>query len=101
MKSSHNVQAVKYMECLNITSKMIYHQGGEPERACIADLIFCHGIQTMDSSKICHCRCFMSMVSKKLCAAISPVKEATMLHTHLDKNSQIVSGAYDVIINGP
>ena len=44
---------------------MIYHGGGgEPEQACIADLIFCHGIQTMDNSKICHCRCFMSMVSK-------------------------------------
>ena len=49
----------------NHTSKMIYHRGGgEPERACIADLIFCHGIQTMDSSKICHCHCFMSIVSK-------------------------------------
>ena len=24
----------------------------------------CHGIQTMDNSRICHCRCFMSMVSK-------------------------------------
>ena len=33
-------------------------------QACIADLIFCPVIQTMDSSRICHCRCFMSMVSK-------------------------------------
>ena len=25
---------------------------------------FCHGIQTMDNSRICHCHCFMNMVSK-------------------------------------
>jgi len=38
---------------------------------------------------------------QKLHAVISPGKEATMLHTRLDKNSQIVeSGACDVIING-
>ena len=50
-----------------LTSKMIHHRGGggvEPERACIVDLIFCHGIQTMANSRICHCCCFMSMVSK-------------------------------------
>ena len=43
-------------------SKMIsWSSWGEPERACIADLIFCHGIQTMDNSRICHCCCFMSI----------------------------------------
>jgi len=41
------------------TSKMIYdHQGGEPERACIADLMFCHGTQIMDNSRICYCLLF-------------------------------------------
>ena len=30
----------------SVTSKMIFdHQGGEPERACIVDLMFCHGTQ--------------------------------------------------------
>jgi len=26
---------------------MIYHRGGEPEQACIADLMLCHGTQTL------------------------------------------------------
>ena len=32
---------------VRLTSKMIYHGkgGGEPERACTADLMFCHGTQ--------------------------------------------------------
>ena len=35
-----------------ITSKMIYHRG-EPERACIADLMFCHGTQTTQYLSLC------------------------------------------------
>ena len=51
------------------TSKMIYHWRGEPERACITDAMFCHGIQTMDNSRtVC---CSMSMVSKTLCSHFS------------------------------
>ena len=42
-----------------LTSKMIYdHQGGEPERACIVDLMFCHGTQIMNNSRICCCLLF-------------------------------------------
>ena len=59
----------QYLEmlALGIISKMIHVSSwGEPERAMIADLMVCHGTQTM------HCRthhymhvcCSMSMVSK-------------------------------------
>ena len=34
-----------------ITSKMIYHQQASMS---IADLMFCHGTQTMGNSRICH-----------------------------------------------
>ena len=40
--------------------------------------------QTMDDSRICHCLLFHEHGKQKLHAAISPVKEATTLHTHLD-----------------
>ena len=33
-----------------ITSQMIYHRGGEPERALQCH----HGTQAMDNSRICH-----------------------------------------------
>ena len=78
---------MNFCPSMYVASKTIYHRGASlSEHAVHADLIFCHGIQTMNSSKICHCCCFMSVVSKKLCAAISPVKEATtlmqLLHWH-------------------
>ena len=41
-----------------ITSKMIYHQQASMSEQCIADLMFCHGTQTMDNSEICHCLLF-------------------------------------------
>ena len=40
-----------------IARKMIII-GGEPEQAYIADLMFRHGTQTIDNSKICHCLLF-------------------------------------------
>ena len=60
----------------------------EPERACIADLMFCHGTQIMDNSKICHCRLFHDHGKPNFVQPFFPVKEATctMLHTYLDNN---------------
>ena len=75
--------------------------GGEPERACIADLIFCHGIQTVGSSRICHCCCFISMVSKNF---VQPFLRSRKLLRYTHASSQIVmswiTGAY-VIIHDP
>ena len=62
--------------------------GGGAEGACIADLMFSHGPQTMDNSRICHCLLFHEHSKQILCVAISPVKEASTLHMHV---SQITS----------
>ena len=37
------------------TSKMIYHQGASLSEHA---LLFCHGTQTIDNSRICHCLLF-------------------------------------------
>ena len=52
-----------HMRAAMYASNMIYHwgggrRGGKPEQACIADLMFCHGTQIMDNSRICHCLLF-------------------------------------------
>ena len=46
--------------------------------------MFCHAQKPPITAGFVTVCCSMSMVSKKLHAAISPVKEATMLHTRLD-----------------
>ena len=63
-----------------------------------------HGIQTMDNSRICHCRCFTSMVSKNFVQPFLRSREL-LCYTHAwTKTSQIVmswiSGA-NVITHGP
>ena len=42
-------------------------------------LIFCHG--PMDSSRICHCHCFMSMASKTSCCHFSGQGSYCSTHT--------------------
>ena len=62
---------------------MIYHWGASlSEHACIADLMFCHGTQTMDNSRICHCLLFHEHGKQKLHGAISLVKKASYYATH-------------------
>ena len=39
-------------------SKMTYHRGASLSEQCIADLMFCHGTQTMHNSRVCHCLLF-------------------------------------------
>ena len=48
------------------TSKMIYHRGAEPERACIADSMFCHAHKPWITAGFVTVCCSMSMVSKTL-----------------------------------
>ena len=64
---SFSFYILRLLACVLIASKMIYHRGGGGgggggraglNRACIADLMFCHGTQTIDNSRICHCPLF-------------------------------------------
>ena len=78
--------------------------GGEPERACIADLMFCHGTQTMDNSRICHC-CSTNKESKTSCSHFSGQEVTTATHT-LGLNFTMKSRAeslalMSVIMDGP
>ena len=52
-----------------ITSKVIYHRGASLSEHAFADLS--HGIQTMDNSRICHCRCFEYGKQKPSCSHFS------------------------------
>ena len=67
---SHMVWHVLHCQTSSITS--IYSKylslEGEPERASIADLMFCHSIQTMEFVTVC---CSMKMVGKTLCSHFS------------------------------
>ena len=47
---------------------MIYHRGGEPERACIADVIFVMAHKSRITAGFVTVCCFMSMVSKTSCS---------------------------------
>ena len=63
------------------TSKMIYdHQGGEPERACIVDLMFCHGTQIITAGFVAVC-CSMTMVSKTSCSHFACHRSYYATHT--------------------
>ena len=44
--------------------------------------MFCHGTQTMDNSRICHCLLFHEHGKQKLHGAISLVKKASYYATH-------------------
>ena len=54
------VKKLANMSYIFVTSiaNMIYHWGASLSEQCIADLMFCHGTQTMDNSRICHCLLF-------------------------------------------
>ena len=66
------------------TSKTIYHRGCEPERRCIADIMFCHGTQTMDSSRICLCLLFHEQGKQNSVQPFLRSWKLLWLHTRLD-----------------
>ena len=68
------------------TSKMIQHQegGGKPERACIADLMFRHGTQILDKSRICHCLLFHEHGKQSFVQPFFRSRKLLQLRTHLD-----------------
>ena len=45
---------------------MIYHLGVSLSKHAFADLMFCHGTQTTDNSRICHCLLFHEHGKQKL-----------------------------------
>ena len=72
------------MPTLSITSQMIYHRGGEPERA----MHCCHDTQAMDNKRLYHRLLFHErgkqyFVQPFLQSAISSVNEATEAFTKL------------------
>ena len=76
--------------------RCFYHWGGEggkPEWACIADLIFCHGRKIMDNSRICHCLLFNEHGEQNLEQPFSLVKEATTATPTLRLNFTMKSWA--------
>ena len=81
---------------------MIYHQH---ERACIADVMFCHGIQIMANSRICHCLLFHEHGKQNF---IQPFRLSRKLirYTHAwtklhNKVMSWISGAYECIYAWP
>ena len=49
---------VSNLSGVSLTSKMVNHRGVSLGKQCIADLMFCHGPQTIHDSRICHCLLF-------------------------------------------
>ena len=81
------------------TSKMILSSGDEQEWPCIADLMFCHGTQTTDSSKICHCLLFHEHVKQNFMQSFIRWRKLLWLHPRLTKlHNEVtswISGAYE------
>ena len=72
---------------------------GQPERACIADLMFCHGTQIMDNSRIYHCLLFHEHGKQNF---VQPFQSSRKLlhYTHAwtephNKVMSRISGAYE------
>ena len=55
--------------------------GGEPERACIADLIFCQSTQIMDNFRVCHCLLFHEQGKQTSCSLFSSQGSYYATHT--------------------
>ena len=94
---SHMVWHVLHCQTSSITS--IYSKylslEGEPERASIADLMFCHSIQTMEFVTVC---CSMRMVGKTLCSHFSSQGSYySYTHAWTKLNNEVIriSGAYE------
>ena len=63
------------------TSKMIYHQGVSLSKH---NLMFCHGTQTTDNSRICHCLLFDEHDKHNFVQPFLQSRKLLQLHTRLD-----------------
>ena len=66
------------------TSKMNYHPGASLSEHAFADLMFCHGTQTMDNSRICHCLLFHEHGKQNFVQPFLRSRKLLRLHTRLD-----------------
>ena len=78
------IQCFKHCDIINIVLVDDLSSGGEPERACIANLMFCHGTQIMENSRICHCLLFHEHGKQNFVQPHLRSSKLLRLHTCLD-----------------
>ena len=74
--------------------------GGETERACTADLMFCNGTQTTDDSRICHCSLFHQHGKQNFVQPFLRSRKLLYSYTHAwtkihNEVMSWISGAYE------